>query len=228
MKRTAIKLIVFLLLGAATTVGVAWVCAANASPLTRGSHTYIKTSTPIPESVANWWYVWGESSGEVLVNQPFRSLEQQLWWGRLSHGGVSSHALYSLKDESKWNFETLRVRESGWPLRAMRDVVWLGTTAGDFAISTDKAVFHHSLVLGGSSELATTARVLPLQVIGLGFLGNMIFYAAAWWVPIGSLLGLRLMSRIHRGRCPRCGYERHGDYRRPCSECGWKRRGAEA
>jgi hypothetical protein len=70
---------------------------------------------------------------------------------------------------------------------------------------------------GDVSELP---KVLPLRPIWPGFAINTIFYAAMLWLLWIALGKLKRFIRVHRGRCPACGYIIAPGVGNKCSECG--------
>jgi len=71
-------------------------------------------------------------------------------------------------------------------------------------------------------------RVLPLRPIWPGFVIDTLFYGVIWFgVPFGFTSAKRFI-RIKRGRCPRCGYDLRGNLEAGCSECGWNRETASS
>lgn len=66
-----------------------------------------------------------------------------------------------------------------------------------------------------------TLRALPYRPIWSGLAFNTAFYGLIWFGVIRIPRGVRRARRVNHGRCPRCAYDRRGDYTTPCPECGW-------
>ncbi|MHC4416315.1 MAG: hypothetical protein ACYS0G_13630 [Planctomycetota bacterium] len=59
---------------------------------------------------------------------------------------------------------------------------------------------------------------LPLLPVWPGFTINTLFYAAILWLLICGPFVLRRFIRVHRGKCPKCGYPVSDSP--VCTECG--------
>lgn len=99
----------------------------------------------------------------------------------------------------------------GWPMRAMWYEVRI---AGGGRLNSGGADVPPDLAWFGPGP------VLPLRVLPLGFAADTALYAAAWLVVLGAIGRARRRAQRHLGRCPDCGYDlAHADHDR-CPECG--------
>jgi hypothetical protein len=64
------------------------------------------------------------------------------------------------------------------------------------------------------------SRVFPYAPLWPGFAINTIFYAAMLWLLWVAPGKIRRFIRVHRGRCPACGYIIAPGVGNKCSECG--------
>jgi hypothetical protein len=66
-------------------------------------------------------------------------------------------------------------------------------------------------------------KALPLRPIWPGFLIDILIYAAIWAGLFFGFTSAKRFIRTRCGRCPRCAYDLRGDLAAGCSECGWNR-----
>ena len=68
----------------------------------------------------------------------------------------------------------------------------------------------------------TEWHFIPYRVLPLGFTLNTLFYAAIWFGLFFGFAGTKRFLRVKRGRCPRCGYDLRGGAGlvAGCPECG--------
>jgi hypothetical protein len=98
----------------------------------------------------------------------------------------------------------------GWPVRAMSWVHFYRDD-GDRAIWWDEGLRLETL----------RGRLLPLRVLPLGFMLNTLLAAAVLMGMVEGAGIARRRLRAHRGRCPRCNYDRAGIAGDAlCPECG--------
>ena len=230
MKRRALKLIVFLILGAMINLAVAWGIAI--APLPQGSWMAVEGEPVIEASSLDW--VGSEpivtamhrSCGRVHLSQEFKdypglfiSLDGDWWitriprWSMIRPGGQAP-----MLGEKRGGHRVRECIESatGWPMlsfrcRDARSGDWANTrileSAGAFYIERQGIV---------SSYIA-----LPWWPLWSGLALNTILYAALSWV-IWLLLALpfsiRRRRRIKRGLCACCAYPTGPSD--VCSECG--------
>jgi hypothetical protein len=114
----------------------------------------------------------------------------------------------------------------GWPLRAL--------TCHVIQAPAQEPVFSWCAVVqrqAKTNQLLLT-RMLPLRPLWPGFLIDVVLYASIWLATIFGVTSARRLIRIRRGTCPRCGYDLrgqrmdHGQNVRAatgCPECGWNR-----
>ena len=192
MKRIAIKLVVFLLLGAVGNVGVAWGCAAW-SPL-------------IYDRTADLEYRFADDPKRPASTWPMQ---------RYTTSGlrVTAHIRTGSPPPDDWSWKLIWM--AGWPYAALTgDGLWSRVASGEIRqvqVTTGIQI---------SSEKATEPRVLPLRPILPGFAINTLFYAAVLWTLTLGPFAARRIIRRKRGRCAKCGYDLRAAEHDACPECG--------
>ncbi len=245
MKRTAFKLVVFLLLGAVTTVAVAWGCA-----------TWVDF---------DWrqkrWQRYDHFAEHDRVNRFFgytASRYQRFGSQRVAVGHSSgfrgipgkstipfeeiiprwAHAFLDIpeltKREPGW-FEEAHTHNAivdgrGWPCLAL----WGGMKRPNRGLTIYRdgtpvqlVERNHWIIRLDSkttSPIANTDhRFLPTRPILPGFLLNTLSYALVLWLLWSAPFTTRHLIRQRRGRCVRCGYDLGHAEHDVCPECGAER-----
>ena len=212
MRRIAIKLVLFLLLGAIVNVAVAWGFAAWSAP---GN----------VESL--------EITSRKIAEDEFEGVTRLRVFGhtRVNHGvfsqpigGKTAAQLTGIE----WivpgdNYSETR---AGWPLRTLRcrnlaEIEMGGTNSITINANTANPI-EGGIVLSqfpiGSP--AQSWRALPYQPIWTGVVVNTILYAPlVWLLTLGPFAARRIIRR-KRGRCAKCGYDLRGAEHDGCPECG--------
>ena len=226
MKRIAIKLVVFLLLGAVTTVGVAWSSAlwvdsmatprhergitAPDHPRWRVFRTTSRSATHIQSYATRRPYPRGQLPADATPEEVDTWLQGEAvrvpsdlvtapYWSRTSDPPV----------ETDYQAGGLWEEARGWP---MRSLMWVWPRK-----ESDTLI--RALNLGDVQGPVGIPRALPLQPIWPGFAINTLTYAAVLWLPFAPFT-IRRVIRRRRGRCIKCGYDlRHAEHQ-ACPECG--------
>jgi len=225
VKRWPLRIILYLMLGAITTVAVAWGAGVSndllEAPMTHG-HTlyasgwgwYIKRADAVASS---WVSSWSSAMDYDFGVEPAAS-DVAPYWCRLECLDPTVEATWS-------------AQARGWPLRAL----WC-----DFEALADAGPGE---TVGGGIRLApagfaaiNTLHALPLRPIWPGFVIDTLFYAAIWFGVFFGFASAKRAIQRRRGRCPRCGYDLRGQLeevrdqksevigaRAGCPECGWGR-----
>ncbi len=244
MKRIlAIKLVVFLLLGAVVNVAVAWSSVWWAPLPTVGTpgrfagsaqgkdYKFLRVHRDRrlgAERLTSTWIdptAW-QVSLSFLRDSPHEEPEDLVpAWGEFL---LPSNAY------AGWTFHTRIVEARGWPiLCAVSEYAHCRTPLDGWNDrSIDQSVEHfpngvlisHAARHRRSSESLdySTLRQLPFYPLFSGFLINTLFYATVLWFPFAPFAIRRLIRwrRASRGLCVRCGYDlRHADHD-VCPECG--------
>ena len=64
-------------------------------------------------------------------------------------------------------------------------------------------------------------RAVPYKPIWRGLIANTVLFAITWLVLFEFTRSVIYRRRLHNGICPKCRYERRGEFDRPCPECGF-------
>ncbi len=228
--------ILTLLLGATTSVAVAWVFAMDVLEeelaLEFDGHLYhefighstqrrgiwnLQFNRVRPSSLKLDWAIEAAAADDVDAFLP-------AW----------SDAEYKLEP----HYASYVEQAAGWPWLCLKSETH--DTAA-FAPSLPNLSYHTSqweqvekgIRLGavqGGYRLYRRAWVLPTQPIWAGFIFNTLFWSLPWLVLI-SLISLARLARLHlrrkRNRCRSCGYRLQGLpalTAAVCPECGWDQR----
>ena len=240
MKRLRVILL-FLLLGAIVNVAVAWGIALTISPK---NSSIPLASGQFFSNDGSWHLMRSEAFGSnayislhsktqfdddtlaLLVNkyrdQGVENIEPR--WGSMK----VTTALYQslpvfftspVTPEIQIASEGRTFESRGWPMRCLwcqpRNWVSVGmsiTRFGPRGFITIPFLPEYSW--------GPRARGLPLYPIWIGFIVNMLFYAAVLWLLFIGTLALHRMIRCKRGLCVKCAYDLRGTDHRACPECG--------
>lgn len=250
MQRRILAIAVHVVIGAAVTIGVAWVCWDDdstyayvksaavmrgvATPLTlldpmRSANTCIVTTARLRTRVL----IGSSAVGPRYVPLPSKFSDKLFTTAIPGHTpeavvpfGMREIALPWLHG-APWPMEgTVEHRfviASGWPLSALG--VWSDT---QFFNRPTGVVQGPNRVTGAwlfrGTELSKDPTVLPVRPFALGFIVNTLVFGSASWLLAAGSSALREVCRSRasrRGRCPRCDYDRSGTPAASvCPECG--------
>jgi hypothetical protein len=209
----------FLLLGALTTIFVAWALCALGS------------ATDFPAGT-------GESGGmrssrdEVLewpVNVPGDWPRPTFLYARIGRGlrldignvaaGVEQGPDGAMRQTAHYQITSVR---SGWPLLAMQSrTVIVRHHGGTDRTERSPAIalpFWLRQYLDGISAGYLVTRSLPLMPVWPAFLASALLYALGFWIVLRLPRRVRAFVRSRRGQCVLCGYPRGSSH--VCTECG--------
>lgn len=215
MKRWLTRILICLILGAVTTVAVAWGCAVL---MAWGPSKIV--SVPIGKTM--WRHTFVSTGFGVTVNG---------WW---EAAFIIKNSVFTQMGAGDESFGT--EMQTGFPFRAASceypDYVVVYSRGGSAAPPNQSAE-----VVGGIHLrwLSMTDRpaALPLRPIWPGLVIDTLLYAVLWhglfliWPRLRSYVR-REKQRIEQGCCPLCGYDLRADFNSGCPECGWGRVGAKS
>jgi len=206
MKRWLARTLICLILGATTTVAVAWGCAVWSHHPVRVVE--MAAANDWPAAPANW------SSGRVSI-VTYHSF------------GATQHRAQQLS-RGYPGLRTQAMMRFGLPSRALyyerhRDEpfeVTIGPLGYDPPTDWREGLM---IPFRDQMELRNRERFLPTRVHGPGFLIDTLLYAAIWFGVFFGFASAKRFISTKRGRCPRCGYDLRGQLAQGCPECGWNR-----
>jgi hypothetical protein len=223
VKRAVRIVVLFLLLGAAINVAVAWGCALW-SPWPAMSR--MDQAGRLPSDlfanvdVARWPELEGVSYRAAF------SQSRSSRWGVTMHQldvGIYYFGRLGLEDRLR-----LSACQAGWPLRALQTVTPAAGWKPDTPARTLVPAGWESGVHVPESLRARdwsphsehgTPHPLPLRPLWPGFAINAVLYGSAMWLLLSPVRGrLRRWRRVRRGLCLECGYPVRGLGK--CPECG--------
>jgi hypothetical protein len=224
MRRRAIRILVFLLLGAIVNVAVAWGLAMQTH-----SPGY---DSAIERYESGRWQVRIQRHPGSLRRTFMSNIDEWMWLEPSSHERQAATAVdpprytqfagVSLRSNGVQDpFEQI----NGWPQWSMRGfgVIIYDVNGRNLITGTEGG----GLMFVKAPEQASSASyriggILPLLPIWPGFAINTVFYAAVLWMLFVAPFALRRWRRIRRGLCPKCGYDLRGAATdsAACPECG--------
>jgi hypothetical protein len=223
-KKMAIKLVLFLLLGAIVNVAVAWGCAVFLNPLTK---QYQTSGESVREG--RYWRIWSwrRTGNTTVLSQRGPLPAATTFLTRVDPKQLCPEWFLAVIREN--NAPDARIAAAcGWPMPSL----WHHSEIDSAQRIANR---HGTLSIGLSSRSLpwpspiAAPRDLPLLPLWPGFAINTIFYAAALWVVFATPGVIRRRRRHFRGQCIHCGYDLRG-HRIPgapeaghsakCPECG--------
>ncbi len=225
MKRWPTRIVVFLLLGAITTVAVAWGSAALVHVPFVG---YLVRGYSDSHDVA-WDVRRFRAVGALHIES-----------SRRRYTGNSPSLLVAVDKAPgelvpRWsNLETAR----GEFDLGITDVEFRAVEARGFpmlALRLEWQVTPNRIVTGvtGGVEIMPPPHApgdpwpypvcLPLRPIWLGFLIDTIIYSMVWMALLQLKRFYQSTIRLESGLCPHCAYRLYGGTEKGCPECGWQR-----
>jgi len=223
MRRRLLRIAICLVLGAITTIAVAWGCALDGYALSTEYERRDAIERLGPDRDIVWTVRQRRKLGELRIDSIIdhvghaelhmpdlvaRDLAPS-WF--LSEGPV--HQRLDFRGTEVYRIASVL----GWPIPAMwHELRWIHVPRKRAAVQ----------VLGGidtGRERRTLPVVLPVRVLCLRFSFNAVFFATIWALLLVAPGIIRLTLRRRRGRCPRCGYDLRGQLDAGCPECGWNR-----
>lgn len=234
MRRLLVKLVVFVVLGAVTTVGVAWgICGPEGWSTSTDNSGKVVSYFPIDASDAELWDRYAPDNWPAPGSRTeyqecgayTRSLPVVVEPGALSNDEVDLAEFVRrtgrfdlipalLPDSARFRELLQRTgsvgvwaSEYGWPLRCLTIDGWESRS-------------NLGVISVGADGIILFDRTWPRRVVVPRLLINTFSYAFVLWLLWSAPFATRRLIRRRRGRCVRCGYDlRHADHD-VCPECG--------
>jgi len=222
LTRWILRILVCLILGAISTVAVAWGLAFRPEPNVYSIFSdgrfvrRLSVDRDILDTHIN--VDWGEFSLRQSWHWPGTDLTR--WVDEGEYKGVLPRWSRCAEEEPLIALGSKRPPEttyhefaSGWPFLAARcSYLSQWNVSPDPVVSWGLLLIPQRFRYGENPD--STRRILPLVPIWPGFLINTIFYAAIWFALFFGLTSSKRFIRVRRGRCPRCGYDLRGQVER--------------
>jgi len=235
MKKWTFRILIFLILGVVTTVGVAWGLAVCREWRTARDHfeendeqyiaMYILQSGERDDASRAAHCAWGRGwSTAFVAHYPLPADEIASYY---DHAGVAlTFDAPPPHHDLSWHDADYSSYVFGWPRPALgAAVLWpendLGSFREEFMVVAESDPLPRWQVGQNVPDFPT--RFLPLRPIFPGFIINTLFYAAMWFGIFFGVAALRRFVRKKRGRCVKCSYDLRGQFDKGCPECGWGR-----
>ena len=239
MKRCLRRITFFLFFGVMTTLAVSWWLTVWSVPVvykTTGlGGLRLSSRTAWFEADRTMWLVTlSKSTGARRVKTRLlkANADPSVWIAAVTPQDLAdvglprwSHLLHDLPGHDRRRGITQNAR--GWPMLAMRYDGWSQGKRWRFTLPQPPPA--PSRIGGFDLRYVWPSGpnvILPLQPIWVGFLGNTLCYASAWWGLCSTPAPIRRWVRRRRGQCPTCGYDLRGNVAEGCPECGWRREAA--
>jgi hypothetical protein len=221
------RLAVCLVLGAVTTVAVAW----SAVFISKGHmlswlwyYTDEQPSAPVGWVVEYWgWagrsraFMWNDLANYTAQAQAVRGdfdREAKDW-------GVSLATLDAAARKATTGNEWVLEEKHGWP----RAALWCALDNQDPSGRWIGGLKWPNGWTPTSGPMGPDPVAVPLLPIWSGLFVDTFVFTTLWWLFFSVppfLLARRRRKRWRRiGHCPECGYDLEGGFRGGCPECGW-------
>ena len=202
MKRHLLTIAIFLLLGAAVNVGIAWACS-------------LSTHIARPDRLTLRWRGFGVD--RILITSP------NIWSTRGSYPKEPPDWLPRFSGSGAVGRTVVAFVAAGWPLPSLHCRLTYSVNCYRCEDQWDGAILlineeHQLPAMTGSFAARARDRLLPLYPLWRGFAINTLFYAAVLWLLIPGPFVLRRFLRVRRGLCPKCAYPMGESS--VCTECG--------
>lgn len=220
-------LCVWVTVGAATTVGVAWGIA-----LTGELDVTWPRAANIPDAyfgAEGGWIVWVSAgrwsdrlvaqSNVGLVLYPDATLPD---WSSLESHCLARSAAAGPSQRSWDQVWFVTEDAAGWPFRALwsrRDDTTSRIYQADFR-TFGRAPRSRDMTTPFLGDLRTPLERVPKRVLTVGFAADTAFWGGALWCIIRGPGALRRWHRAKHRRCLRCGYQLATPTQPICPECG--------
>jgi hypothetical protein len=229
--RFTLLVLLCLLLGTLTTVGVAWFCQLRVADGTK------VLNLDGPAAASHGWppwaphalhapgvvvvlRAWGRTDERVFENTPRSGIVHQVF---VQHVGWPMSAMW-LGEVVPEDYYPKRL-SPGWTLSGgRRGLQYVETYAAQRPGWTNVINVRWYLNYSGGNSTDTAVVCMATLPLWPGFAIDTILYAAAWWALLFTPLPLyrtaRRRFRVSRGMCGACGYDLKGSPGAACPECG--------
>jgi hypothetical protein len=213
VKHWTLRILICLILGAITTVAVAWGCASSleepdwdsgtwSQPPFSEEHFVEVTVCQVRKPCASVVGVWRYRAFLSAAPRPTAAFDSGIlpsWLGEFAPS--AEFVREEIDEEARWG------EAIGWPAFAM-------SQRGNARFTATRYT---------AQFLPVDRQPVPTNILFPGFVIDTLFYGAIWGGLWFGFAGGKRFIRSKRGRCPRCGYDLRGITQVGYSECGWQR-----
>lgn len=230
--RAACSVVAFLLLGAVSTLAVAWLAAGVDQLRIRDIRVFPRTTSSTSVTYNRW-----EIDTATGPGWRSRSLSANWYDGAADDAAACGPAWSAAHTPPDCAAVYITESEYGWPLRAFasretyREQLYDGTETLEFGFEIEAAQIEIAVppppppppgILRCFCWDEPDPAIMPLRPLWCGLIGSTITHAMTWWGLIASwraVPAFRRGRRRRRGRCVACTYSLVGTPDR-CPECG--------
>lgn len=229
MRRWVKPILICLIVGAITTVGVAWgqayVFPVRPRSIEMNPVRYVINGREVNEKA----FVGRSLAGGICSVRRVKTGDgQELGSEKKSRVPAWTGAILPFEEfrQGRYGFEIRVFEGRGFPFVALRTEYEFEARVGPalsflergIALPRERYVLHARI----------QRIVLPTEVNWPGFLGNTGIVASVIWLVWPLKAHIVRTRRKRRGQCLACGYSLQGLCSAKCPECGWNRAEAEA
>lgn len=232
-RRAVILVLIALVLGAMTTIAIAWGIASSrpngSGAMGWGSGVLFETGGILcggsERRLRGQWFFALDGTTNAGTADQFRASHSQLGTQVRTAESIPTWVRLPSVSESTPRSRQFCSNAYGWPLLSLHGTVLEATRPSPTDPTAHMTMYEDYWVIGHRYDPG--ARTLPLGIIWPGFLINTFTFAAAWFVLLfaahRATSALITRRRLCRGTCPMCRYDLRGDFSSGCHECGWNR-----
>jgi hypothetical protein len=228
MCRVARITLIYLILGAITTVAVAWGCAVLIDV-----YAGRLTGSYLSDYNMGWWYWTFEQPGAFVIQRTptERSrMAEPRWVGAIVPTWSDANKPPTREQFSERGVWIEDAR--GWPLLSFvhesqpipkpptppRVPSRLGSDGVRVFQGPALAATRGGMLVEAPPTIPF--RAIPIRPLWHGFLIDALFYGSIWFIILWMPLTLRRIARTRQGRCIACGYDLRYSLSDRCPECG--------
>jgi hypothetical protein len=232
VRSIALRVLVFLLLGAVVNVGVAWAIAFCADVTGGQFQSNVNILQPLKVAQGAFRFPGSMNTGQMHgYHYSSLHMEHVLLSGILrtiENGSLRRSLSDSATDDATLVMDDLVFVRCGFPVMCVSGVAHQSVEAmftsrsqfdvGLVANAGVETETHGAFIVDVRGEYGPEAILMPVRPIWPGFAINTFLYAAILWLLFAAPGSVRRWRRIRRGVCAKCAYPIGASD--VCTECG--------